>query len=310
MNYKIFKLRFKTEFHFGVTTLHSSEYTFDADTLFSALFIESIKLGKSEVFLNSVKQNNIIFSDSFPFCESELFLPKPMLGVNHILERNLRSSVIKKAFKKLKYIPVEKFRDYLSGDIDVLNLPKIEQYIGKNMQVLAKVKYEDDALPYRVLSCSFKDKAGLYVIVQYSSESDLNLFNELFTSLSYSGIGGKRSSGKGRFEYFVNDCNKILEQYLTKSNCKRYMTLSISLPKENEIEEALNGSCYTVVKRCGFVYSDSYANQFLRKNDLYMIKSGSCVNTNYEGDIYDVSANKGSHPVYRYGKSLFIGLDL
>lgn len=317
MNYKIFKLRFKSEFHFGVTTLSSSEYTFEADTLFSALFMEALKLDESERFLEMVQQNHVRFSDAFPYIQqdpkigAELYLPKPMLDIKTKQEQESSSSVIKKALKKLKYIPVEKFNKYLNGNFDILTSVNINQHVGNNMQVFANVRNEDNTLPYRVKSCSFKEDSGigLYVILQYKNNEELDLVKKLFDSLSYSGIGGKRSSGKGRFEYTVENCNKTLEQYLTKTNSKRYMTLSISLPKNDEIENALNESIYTVVKRSGFVASDTYAKEFLRKQDLYMIKTGSCVKTTYEGDVYDVSANKGSHPVYRYGKPIFIGLD-
>ncbi|MEJ7160136.1 type III-A CRISPR-associated RAMP protein Csm4, partial [Staphylococcus caprae] len=43
---KVFKLSFKTPVHFGKKRLSDGEMTITADTLFSALFIETLQLGK------------------------------------------------------------------------------------------------------------------------------------------------------------------------------------------------------------------------------------------------------------------------
>ena len=45
MKYIIYKLKFSTGVHFGNGTLDDTEYTFCADTLFSALCIEAVKSG-------------------------------------------------------------------------------------------------------------------------------------------------------------------------------------------------------------------------------------------------------------------------
>ena len=41
------------------------------------------------------------------------------------------------------------------------------------------------------------------VLAGYENESDRELLDELFESLQYTGIGGKKSSGLGRFIYKV-----------------------------------------------------------------------------------------------------------
>ena len=47
----------------------------------------------------------------------------------------------------------------------------------------------------------FNDGNGLYIIVGFQDEKVKNLFEELLESLSYTGVGGKKSTGLGRFEY-------------------------------------------------------------------------------------------------------------
>ena len=46
MNYKIYKMIFTQGVHFGAHSLEKSEITFQADTLFSALCIEALKIDK------------------------------------------------------------------------------------------------------------------------------------------------------------------------------------------------------------------------------------------------------------------------
>ena len=70
-------------------------------------------------------------------------------------------------------------------------------------------------------------------------------------------------------------------------------------------EAALEQAHYLLVKRSGFVASETYAKEQLRKRDLYVMQAGSCFRTRFEGDVYDVS-DGGSHPVYRYAKPLLM----
>ena len=83
------------------------------------------------------------------------------------------------------------------------------------------------------------------------------------------------------------------------------MTLSLSLPDEEELESVLEFARYKLVKRSGFVASTNYADEFQRKKDFYLFEAGSCFKKMFKGNIYDVSAY-GNHPVYRYAKGFFL----
>lgn len=48
MEYSIYKLDFQTGVHFGTGMLNESAYTFQADQLFSAMFIEALKMQKKK----------------------------------------------------------------------------------------------------------------------------------------------------------------------------------------------------------------------------------------------------------------------
>ena len=59
MEYSIYKLDFQTGVHFGNGMLNDSACTFLADQIFSALFIEALKLGQHKEFYDMVKGGKV-----------------------------------------------------------------------------------------------------------------------------------------------------------------------------------------------------------------------------------------------------------
>ncbi len=303
MDYKLYKLEFKAPVHFGTGVLNESAISFCADTLFSALYIEALKLGIADELYAAVDTGQLLISDAFPYMDKQYFLPKPML---YIEPKDQGNSKVKKQYKKLKYIPVEEISNFLSGDLNPENC-SLEDLGKEYSQVMAAVRREEeDALPYRVGNYLFNDKCGLYIIATYADEDVMYMLDDLFDSLSYTGIGGKRGSGKGRFELKQGNMDASLESMLGKESDK-YMLISSALPTESELEKALEEASYLIQKRSGFVYSESYAEEEMKKRDMYTMQAGSCFNEKFVGDIYDVNEG-GSHPVYRYAKGMFLGV--
>ncbi len=302
MNYKIYKLEFNAPVHFGNGVLNESALNFQADTLFSALYIEAMKAGAENEFYDAVKNEKLLFSDAFPYIKDRYFLPKPML---YIEPREQGDSKQKKQYKKLKYIPAEKLGEYLAGNAnpEECGLHNLGRAYS---QVMAAVRREEDTLPYRVGNYLFNEGSGLYIIAAVENEDVQYLLEDLLDSLSYAGIGGKRNSGKGRFELRNGTKSDCLLDMLGKKS-ERYMLLSSALPQESEMESALEGAAYLLQKRSGFVYSENYAEEQRKKRDLYTMQAGSCFKERFHGDIYDVSEG-GAHAVYRCAKGLFLGV--
>ncbi len=304
MNYKIYKLSFTTSVHFGTGVLNESATGLCADTLFSALYIEAMKLGIAEDFYKAADSNQLFISDAFPFVDTNYFLPKPM---TYVEPKENGNSKIKKQYKKLKYIPADRMKDYLQGNVDPASCSL--HMLGKEYsQVMAFVRREEveETLPYRVGNYLFNEKCGLYVIAALENEDVQYMLEDLFESLSYTGVGGKRSSGKGRFKFKKGKDSESINEML-KANTGRYMLISSALPKADEMENALMNASYLMQKRSGFVYSEKYAEDQMKKRDLYTLQAGSCFNHQFMGDIYDVNEN-GAHAVYRYAKGLFLGV--
>ena len=302
MNYKIYKLAFTAPVHFGNGMLSESALNFCADTLFSALYIEALKQGTANELYDAVTSEKLLFSDAFPYMKDQYFLPKPMLYVE---PKEQGDSKQKKQYKKIKYIPVQKLGDYLSGSIDPESC-SLRELGHSYSQVMAAVRREDDTLPYCVGNYLFNDDCGLYIIAALENEDAQYLLEDLLIGLSYSGIGGKRGSGKGRFELRNGTSTKDLLALLSKES-DRYMLLSSALPQESELENALENASYLLQKRSGFVYSQNYAEEQMKKRDLYTMQAGSCFSARFHGDVYDVNEG-GAHAVYRYAKGLFLGV--
>lgn len=302
MEYTIYKLEFQTGVHFGIGALDEGAYTFHADQLFSAMYIEAMKLGKAQRFYEMVKTGDLLFSDALPYIDKQYLVPKPMV---YVQTDNQGESKQKKAYKKLKYFPVEKIDEFLTGNMNLETDP-MKGFGQMHQQTMAHVRNEDDTLPYRVGTFYYAPGCGLYVVIAYKSDNELSMAEELLETLSYTGIGGKKTSGMGKFNFRKGKPSKELEERLCKKSA-RSMLISVALPKEVEINQAMENASYLLEKRTGFVASIDYALEWRKKNDLYVFTPGSCFTNRFLGDIYDVS-NGGNHAVYRYAKALFLGV--
>ena len=304
MEYTIYKLEFLNGAHFGNNTLESAQCTFQADTLFSALCIEAVKKHKNLLnqLVNYVENGELILSDAFPYIQDEYYIPKPFI---HIENNSQGNSVIKKAYKQMEYIPLSGLDDFLRGTLPLEKTHELEQLGRSFSKVSVSVRGEEEPMPYRVGIYYYNNGCGLYLIVGHADIQVMEFFEELLEGVSFSGIGGKRNTGLGHFTYYkVKKMPAQLEDRLAKDK-GTFMTLSVSLPAEHEIDKVLEQASYTLEKRSGFVDSTEYAQLQLRKKDLYVFKAGACVSTKYEGAVYDVAAG-GKHAVYRYAKPLFM----
>ena len=318
METKIVKLKFLAPVHFGRGRLSDSAYTCDVATLFSALFIEALREGCSDELLSAARTGALSISDAFPFVGDVLYLPKPMVpSASASVQRSkldgTQDSRARKASKKLEYIPALRYRDYLSGDFDpVVELEHFD--IGTSaLQTRVNLLRTDteNALPYHVGSFSFSPDAGLYFLAQ----TDGFELDALLESLSYSGLGGKRSSGYGRFSYSIENCDSLsvisgdsgtnaTESVASKH---RSVLLSTAAPTSAELtDELLSEARYKVVRRGGFVQSATYSETLQKRRDFYLFAAGSVFTRRFTGDVFDVGSAQGTHPVYRYARAMWM----
>lgn len=308
MDYKLFKLEFLNGVRFGKGNLENTEITFHADTLFSALFIEALKLNKEKKFLEYVRCNELLFSDAFPYKGKQYYIPKPMIHYEPVKNDKRGNSEEKKRFKKMKYIPQEYLKSFIKGEFPEEELKEEQKFSVHSMKVSVGIRGNEEPEPYRVSAFHFQEGNGLYLIVGYQKTEAAELFETLLDSLSYNGIGGKRSAGMGRFEYMEDKVPDDLKTNIQKES-KKYILLSAALPEDQEMNEIIEKASYNLLKRSGFVMSETYAEQQMRKRDLYVFAAGSCFEKTFTGRLIE-EREGGKHPVFRYEKALFLGVDI
>ncbi|GBR73422.1 CRISPR-associated protein Csm4 [Candidatus Termititenax aidoneus] len=324
----LYKLRFTATVHFGAERpgigLEKSQPHCYADTFFSALCQEILALHdepRLREFIQTVQAGKFLFSDLLPYVGDELYVPKPV----HRLAREDNDEMEvpnggKKKMKKIKFIPVTELAEYLcSGQAEVQEFA-VEIMYDKT-QILRQPETKPDGIKHTELfSVSvhrFKENCGLYFIVELPEEQKA-WFDNLLKSLGLTGIGGEVSSGYGKFEFAAGQsltpaigspAEKELLVRLTNDIAARYMTLSCFFPKDAAEIAVLQGkeSRYVLIPRGGFVSSPAYADTPTKKKPIVMVKAGSCLAGKVEGGIVDVS-DRGTHPVWRYGKPLLLAL--
>ncbi len=311
MNYSLFKLTFTAGVHFGTGTLDSTETVFRSDSLFSALFVEALKSGDetADRFKNLVENGRLSFSDALPYKGINYFLPKPCIYIDRKTDSTQNSSILKKQSKKLKYISVDNYLDFFTGELDVQAQLGLTEDLGVvNVKTSAVIDREEGAVPYQVGVYRFQPDCGLYIIVGYEDDHDFRLIEELLNGLSYSGLGGRRSAGLGGFTMTKEDIPNSFNNLLSGDKDISVL-LSTAYPKDEELDRCLIDAEYMVIKRGGFIGSYNENLNNIRKRDVYMFAAGSCFKNRFSGRIMNVSRDD-THPVYRAAIPMWIGVDI
>lgn len=335
MSYVLYTFRFMTPVHFGSAEmggkLERAGAVYTSDSLFSAICQELAQLGGTsdiEMFYDKVKNERILFSDLLPYCigdneEYAFYMPKPVLLIHPDaehpaadMETARKEATLRKKQKKMKYIRAGEMKKYLQ------TMKEGKPYISPmplelgEPELMERVNCRgDEPLPYYVGTYTFAPNAGLYVVAYCRDDADQEWLGYVLTSLGRTGIGGKRSSGLGKFE-FSNDPLELdrngrygddgaLCAMLEDTGALYHMCLSSILPETAELGTVVAGQ-YTVRRRSGFV-AGSDGNK--KRDSVYMLCAGSCFTERLQGCI-TVTGETMGHPVWRSGKGLFVGLHI
>ena len=328
MAYYLYQLAFDAPVHFGDASLGGSlersgwEYT--SDRLFSSICCEIASQGELQLLdrlVHLVQKGEFLLSDLLP-CQLgphddlELFLPIPYVYMdskekikNLDMQEAKQLSARRKQVKKQAYCRVSELEEYCrclrSGELFVAGSrwePGTEQFAERvNCRGAKK-------LPYYVKSNIFRQGAGLYLIVQMPEDME-EVFARVLESLGLSGIGGKRSSGCGRF-HLADDALLLEPGIYQDMDClyamlgaksPGYMCISSLLPEPQQASIVRQGM-YRLRKSSGFTDG-------IKRNSVYMLAAGSCLKEKLPGRILDIGASDG-HPIWRYGKGMYVGIGL
>ncbi|MDR2380413.1 MAG: type III-A CRISPR-associated RAMP protein Csm4 [Bifidobacteriaceae bacterium] len=310
MNSKLFRLSFGRA-HFGYGALSASGIGLRADTLCSALALEALKGGgepRLDSFIYSIAQGTLRFTDAFPYVSDQYLLPKPLV---RIVSTESDSSA-KKLAKQISYLPADSLDSFVAaklGKDDLARLATLQGQLGRHEThtKVATSRTQDDPEPYRVGVFSFAPNAGLWLDAS-GTDGELDELSQVLAALALGGIGGRRTSGLGRFELAVRDLPAGLAGRMGGEPGARNALLSCAYPTDQELDAVLQGATYGLVKRSGFVASATYADSPLRKRDLHKFAAGSVFTSPFDGVLADVGMG-GAHPVYSYAKAFWLRLE-
>lgn len=332
MSYHIFTLKFLTPVHFGNAhnggKLEKAGYICSADSFFSALCIEAAKQG-TDIISNFVKKfinGKLKISSLYPYYtkentgnDMELYLPKPLVYTKkekgNLLDFTEMKSKATKSKKKKKtlFVRASELKAFLANSDEELTS---REFATEILSVKVNCR-EELTLPYYVSSYMFTPQAGLYFIAYADTYDDLHFLERLVISLGYNGIGGKRSSGYGKYELFDDQfevdpkspvCgydDMILAQMLQNVDSACQMCIAPVSPAMDDILKIKDGS-YKLLKRSGFI--DNTFSSNIKRQNIYMLAEGSCFKRRLSGSILELQAKEITHPIYRNGYGMFVGL--
>lgn len=308
MNYKLLKLQFTTAVHFGTGGLTTTSNTLMADSLFSAMCTEAARAGEDPVALiEAAKSGKIRISDALPYIGDRYYIPKPLAEITTDREGD---SSVKKALKKLTFLPVDALNSYMQGKLDIEQEADLFHHHLGNEYLIEKAaidtgKYTE---PYAVGLYRYLEGSGLYICLGYEAEEDYCQFYDVMKLLSYSGVGGEISSGYGKFKIVSVNPPKEYTKRLHLQESVQYMSLSVSLPLPEELKHVTKHSYFRLVKRSGWVSAGAEPESLRKRKDLYMFAAGSVFENQFKGCMCDLS-DGGAHPVLRYAYPMLMGVN-
>lgn len=319
MNYYLFKLQFTAPVHFGFSDSALSLYTsgdhFYADTLFSALCHTAAALygpeGAGEL-CQWAREGKLRVSDSMPWCGDALYLPKPCISGQSSDQLPAR---LRKKVKQLQWIGVGAFTQF-ADSVQGKGIFEPDQPKFGVFEELVRAAIGDEALPYRVGAYRFQPDCGLYILAGCQDDRVAERLLRLLEGLGLGGIGGKVSSGCGNFtvqkslrlDQAADAQLQWLDQRLRDGEAGQQLLLTTSLPEDGELDTALDGASYQVIRRGGFAALRE-GDMPLKKQTQYFLAAGAVLRSRYFGGLYDVCPGLG-HPVYRYSFPVFLGVTL
>ncbi len=333
MEHYIYHLKFDTPVHFGTAEqggkLEQAELVYPSDRLFGALCCELSRMAPDGVqeWMGKAEKGGILLSDLLPYSifgkESYYYLPKPVLLIDRDdsvrskdLDEIRKQATIRKKQKKLTYIRASRMGEYLAAMKTGSAFEETADFGESVLVTQVWQRREEDPLPYYVSKFCFCDNAGMFLLAGLQEREDALRLYRLLQGLGLDGIGGKRSSGCGKFHVmeepkmlsFYKDADLVaLSSLLADSASPWQMCISSLIPKAEEIS-VVKKSQYCLMKRSGFL-TPMEGEAERKKNSIYALGAGSCFPSRLSGCIVSLGQYFG-HEAYRVGKGMYVGLTL
>lgn len=151
----------------------------------------------------------------------------------------------------------------------------------------------------------FAHGCGLTFWAAIHDESYRGLLEAALAFLQDEGLGGKRSSGHGQFDWAARE-----EALPAAEEPNSYLTLSLYHPRPDELAGNILGAAwYRRIHRRGWIFSPEGRN--LRRRGVWMLREGSVLRARPLGTLIDLRPEHGfEHPIWRYGYTLTLPVRL
>ncbi|XOQ25195.1 MAG: CRISPR-associated protein Csm4 [Mitsuokella multacida] len=331
MSYYLFTLQFDAPVHFGKAEqgggLEHTSFALPADALFSAVLAELSQAGEYDVLqelLPKVQQGKLRFSDLLPWQEEQdgtwsFYLPRPVIAVKAAeqkavsYQKTCEMATARKRQKKLCYIRASRFHEYFKACANGTPFAENNDFGQEILRERVNCRGEEP-LPYFVGAFAFHENAGLYLLLEATEEEDAEQMAALLEFIGHTGLGGKRSSGYGKFhladdmvmledDAIYGEDDAALYQLLHDDKAAWQMMVSPVLPGQKDMDIVSQGA-YRLRHVGGFVTTAALAE---KKNSICLLDSGSCLQKRVAGSMAELGKNEG-HSVYRYGYGLYVGV--
>ncbi len=337
----VFRLMPCGAFHFGSAGvgLEQTGVQCPSDTLYSALFAESLLAGRAFGATRAGEgQPDLPFriSSCLPYAGRALLFPRPRLASRQAEEAQRGT---RKRIKNLQYVSATILRhllaggslqDYLRGGtgaetahlyqdgaalVAAADGPAIANDTIWSTDRIDRVtvdRQRDAGQYFAVGQVRFAEACGLFVLAQTRDAAATAALHELLVRLGHSGLGGRRSSGLGQFDVAEPETIDLPDT----TGQARAMLLSRYLPSLPELEAGVlgRGASYDLVQVGGWLASNNPEVVAQRRRAIHLLTEGSIVNCpNGQpplGAVADVAPDVPpfAHPVWRYGLALTIGV--
>lgn len=285
-----------------------------SDTLFGAI-TSAISELYPEIIEDMINEFNearppFILSSAFPYIYNDenkvRFYPKVIF--DHDLSSIGRETF--KKYKKISFIDEEIFYNIMNGDLTELELlNKYSQYYESGSLLMAK-DYKIDArvsgniLPNNSVNRLTNESnaifysqgdtfqnMGLFFIVRFFDLKYEDIIKNVFKFLKDRGFGRDLSTGKGQFDYEIDDES---DMNLGNIEAKSFVTLSRYIPTSDELDKINEYSAYEIDSKRG-----RHPSGEIRK-EVKFFKEGSTF-PNYQV-TYGYNVKSGDvNPAIEYG---------
>lgn len=288
-----------------------------SDRLFGAFLsaISEMYPDKVNNVVNDFESDNppFLISSTFPVLsiddEKIRFLPKIIL--NDKIDGSVEQKDIKD-FKKVDFIEEKIFNDILEGKLSQEDILKnYDDFIRiKNLLMLKdygkEIKFTSHITPHNSINRLsnrtkifynegnvYGEHIGLFFFIEIFDESYKEIINSCLKFLKDRGFGKDISTGKGQFDYIIDESNQInFNQEINEGD--KFITLSRFIPSKEDLKHIKNESFYEIDSKRSIDKSGDIRKQ------VHFFKEGSTFShyKKYYGRIVDVGNYK---PAIEYG---------